>query len=206
MMVFLFVAVLYMFQVQKAVGDYQDSRDALYQELNATFGDKFQEWEMELDHDLTIKFTNPEVLFDYQSAEITPYFAVILSEFIPQYLAILTKDEYKDTISEVRIEGHTADWDDYLYTIQLSQQRAYSVLAFALNSGAYASLPPEEQSEVKFWLTANGLGNGRAIDVDGNYVHESGKTVSSHSRRVEFRIVTRNEEIIKEVLNNTNFE
>ena len=55
---------------------------------------------MILEKDLTIKFTNPEVLFDYRSAEITPKFSMILSEFIPQYLAIITKEKYKDSISE----------------------------------------------------------------------------------------------------------
>src|SRR3989344_6468990 len=100
MMVFLFISILFMHQWQKEFVSYQNNKNSLYKELNNQFKEKYKEWDMILEKDLTIKFTNPEVLFDYRSAEITPKFSMILSEFIPQYLAIITKEKYKDSISE----------------------------------------------------------------------------------------------------------
>lgn len=202
MMVFLFISILYMYQVQSSLAVYKESKDMLYQELENEFGDKLTEWDMVIDPDLTIKFKNPDVLFPYRTAEITPRFSEILNEFIPQYLAIITKDEYKNTISEVRIEGHTADWDDYMYTIELSQQRSNSVLAFILSSSFYSNLPQDKKDLVKFWMTANGLGNGRAIDESGEYVFDSKNNISADSRRVEFKIVTKSDSVINEVINN----
>jgi len=202
MMVFLFISILFMHQWQKEFVSYQNNKNSLYKELNNQFKEKYKEWDMILEKDLTIKFTNPEVLFDYRSAEITPKFSMILSEFIPQYLAIITKEKYKDSISEVRIDGHTADWDDYMYTIQLSQERSNSVLKYILNSQYFFNIPEGEKNLVKFWMTSNGLGNGRALDETGKYVFETKKQTSAGSRRVEFRIVTRSEELIDKVIKN----
>jgi len=205
MMVFLFLAVLFMFQLQKQFTDYRDSRAALYQELDDQFKDRFTDWDMELDKDLTIKFNNPDVLFGEYSTEITQRFSNILSEFIPQYLGIISKEKYKSTISEVRIEGHTAIDNDYMLTIRLSQGRANAVLGYVLNNQYYESLPKEKQDEIRFWTTANGLGSGRMLDSDGNYVFLTKKNTDKRSRRVEFKIVTKSEELINEVIN-TNFQ
>ena len=203
MMVFLFVAILFMYQIQKPAADYQQKKAVLYQELNTEFKDKFKEWDMTLTPDLTIKFTNPDVLFDYQSSTLTPRFQTILEEFIPEYLSIITEPKFKDVISEVRIEGNTADWGDYMYTIRLSQDRADSVLGYILSEPSYLKLPQSEQDQIKFWLTANGLGNGREIDSDGNYVFDTKNAVSVASRRVEFKIVTNSDDVINQVINSS---
>lgn len=200
MLVFLLLTVLFMHQWQKDFVDYRDVRSELYEELDKQFKDKYQEWEMVLDDDLTIKFTNPEVLFGYRSAVVTSEFQIILGEFIPQYLGIITQDKYQDKISEVRIEGHTADWDDYMYTVRLSQERSDAVLERILSDSFFRTLGIEKQARLKFWLAANGYGNGRAIDKDGNFVFNSRSAISADSRRVEFRIVTRSDELIEKVI------
>lgn len=201
MLVFLLIAILFMQQYQKDIVAYQDAREELYKELDAKFIDKYDEWEMVLGDDLSIKFTNPEVLFAYRSSEISNRFSTILNEFIPQYLEIITDEKYRNMISEVRIEGHTADWDEYMYTIELSQDRANSVLRFILNNKYYQSVPDETKNLIKFWMTSNGLGNGRAIDINGNFVHDSGEKVSVDSRRVEFRIITKSEDLVEKIIN-----
>lgn len=200
-LVFLLIAILFMQQYQKDIVAYQDAREELYKELDAKFIDKYDEWEMVLGDDLSIKFTNPEVLFAYRSSEISNRFSTILNEFIPQYLEIITDEKYRNMISEVRIEGHTADWDEYMYTIELSQDRANSVLRFILNNKYYQSVPDETKNLIKFWMTSNGLGNGRAIDINGNFVHDSGEKVSVDSRRVEFRIITKSEDLVEKIIN-----
>jgi len=191
MMVFLFVSVAYMFLIQKEIVGYQDKKNALYKELSNEFKNDFEPWGMELDSDLTIKFKDPNVLFEEHSPTITPQFDAILQQFIPRYLSIVASDQYTDVISEVRIEGHTAVDPNYLYTIDLSQRRSNAVLAKILAHSAYADLSPDVQKRVQFWFTSNGLGNGRMLDEDGIYVIDSGNEPSKISRRVEFKIVTR---------------
>ena len=148
---------------------------------------------------MSIKFENPDVLFGYLSSQISPQFQSILSEFVPLYLGIINKPEYADKIKEVRIEGHTGAWDDYIFTIKLSQERSNSVLAYILSSSYFADLRREDQEKVKFWLTANGLGNGRMLDSGGNFTYHSKNGISANSRRVEFRVVTTSEELIDKI-------
>ncbi|MBK7113719.1 MAG: hypothetical protein IPH60_14895 [Flavobacteriales bacterium] len=48
---------------------------------------------------------------------------------------------------------------------------------------------------------ANGLSYGRTVDADGELTLQSGKAEDfSRSKRVEFRIVTKTEEVLQELL------
>jgi len=209
MMIFLFLSVLFMYQLQKRQAEqqamfvnYKEGKQQIYNDLNTAFASDFNNWQMTLDKDLTIKFTNPDVLFDYYSSDLTPKYTQILDEFIPKYLAIIDKPEYKDKITEIRIEGHTGESIGYMDSIKLSQNRANNVLEYVLNSGAYGKLNDSDKAKLRFWITANGLGYGRAIDNNGEYVYNSHKDVSDNSRRVEFRIVTSSDSLVNNVINN----
>ena len=90
-----------------------------------------------------------------------------------------------------------------MYTIELSQGRANAVLGYILNNQYYENLPKEKQDEIRFWTTANGLGSGRMLDSDGNYIFLTKKNTDKRSRRVEFKIVTKSEELINEVINSS---
>jgi outer membrane protein OmpA-like peptidoglycan-associated protein len=204
MMVFLLIAVLYISQVQeqqreatKLITEYNQSKKDIYSDLNEAFKDKYEEWDMVLDNDLSIKFNNPDVLFDYLSSDVSDKYKKILDDFIPTYLAIINKSEYRDNIKEVRIEGHTASWDDYMDTIKLSQDRSNAVLNYILISPYYEKLHDSDKEQLGFWLTSNGLGFGRAIDDSGAYVIDSKSAISSKSRRVEFKIVTSSESLVE---------
>ncbi|MEX1087338.1 MAG: hypothetical protein WEC58_02320, partial [Candidatus Paceibacterota bacterium] len=135
MLVFLLIAVLSIAQVvakeeerQELLNEYDLSKEEIYNDLEDTFGDKKEEWGIEISRDLSIKFQNPDVLFGYLSSDISSEFETILEEFIPSYLKIINKEKYQDKIKEVRVEGHTADWNDYMFTVKLSQERANAVL------------------------------------------------------------------------------
>ena len=221
MLVFLFLSVLAIHSVykreeenRKLAKKFQENRvfvkgfvettNKIYRDLDYVFKDKYEKWNMELDRNLTIRFKDPEVLFGYKSAVITPRFAKILEEFVPLYLSVINKPEYKNSISEVRIEGHTAAWPDYMYSIRLSQERSNAVLSFILNHPYYQQLPQEDKSKLKFWITANGLGNGRTLDEEGNYTYLTKKPISAKSRRVEFRIVTNKTKLLDEIFKKYN--
>lgn len=210
MLVFLLIAILSISQIVKKEDskkelliEYEATKEQIYQDLQEAFSDREDEWGIEISPDLIIKFTNPDVLFDRLSADITPQFESILGDFIPAYISIVNKPAYLDKIKEVRVEGHTAAWSDYLFTIRLSQSRANAVLAYTLSSDAYTGLEKEDQDKLRFWLTANGLGNGQAVDDSGEYVFVSKEPISADSRRVEFQIVTTAEELLEEIINKT---
>ena len=216
MVIFLFMSISYMATVQKRekqqnqiFKDYEESKVALYKELNEAFKNDFAKWKLKLDRDLSIKFTDPQVLFPTGKSEITPYFQTVLSEFLPKYLSVVLQDRYKDKIAEIRIEGHTdtkpigLSGDPYIDNMKLSQDRGRNVLAFLRSQNIFLSLKSEDKKRLQYWLTANGLSYGRTVDKDYKLTFESSQEIDNDkSRRVEFRIVTTSEAIINEALKN----
>ncbi len=210
MMVFLLIAIIYVSEVQekreeenKLITEYNQSKKDIHDELNSAFKDKFQEWDMVLDDDLSIKFNNPDVLFERFDANLTDKYKRVLDEFIPTYLSIINKTEYREDIKEVRIEGHTADYDNrYMDSIRLSQDRSNSVLSYIFDSEYFKNLGYNDKIQLQFWLTSNGLGYGRAIDDDGTFVIDSRNGISAKSRRVEFKIVTSSESLVETLIRN----
>lgn len=211
MLIFLLIAVLTISQVvtqekdrQQMIIEYDLSKEEIYSDLEEAFGGKKDEWGIEIARDLSIKFQNPDLLFDTDDSNLKDNYKQILDDFIPKYLAIVNKEEYKNRIREVRIEGHTAEVSPahptYMSTIALSQNRASSVLAYTLENEYFLSLSERDKNKLLFWFTANGLGKGRTLDTNGEYTFESGESISPTSRRVEFRIVTTSEELIEEMI------
>lgn len=208
MVIFLFVAIAYISRVQKnqsVLTDYVETKNEMHQKLVQEFAADTVKWQMTIGKDLTMKFKNPTVLFAPGSYELTPDFKAILDEFLPRYFNILLNDSLSNKIQEVRIEGHTDDVpiprydpDPYIANAMLSQQRALSVIRYFRNMPAYQNYSPEQQQQLEFWLTANGLSYGKALDSDGLYTLKSGKPIDkSLSRRVEFRIVTTGDEVLE---------
>jgi len=214
MVIFLFISLAYMglVQVQKKQQDeifeeYRETKEAIYAELDSAFRDDFKKWNVGLDKDLSIKFNNPQVLFDAGSDYVKDSFQVILINFIPKYLAIVMQSKYKDKIGEIRIEGHTDtkptnETDDpYIDNVILSQNRSLQVLKFFRNLPCFNGLSEEERTRLQFWLTANGLSYGRTLDSNNQLTFLSKQITNEElSRRVEFRIVTTSEALVDKVL------
>ncbi len=216
MVIFLFMSISYMALVEKRqkqqnqiFKDYEESKVALYNELNEAFKNDFAKWNLKLDNDLSIKFTNPQVLFDEGESDVTPTFQNILKEFLPKYLYVVLQDKYKDKIAEIRIEGHTNTKpinktnDPYIDNMELSQNRARNVLSFLRKQDCFINLETEKKERLQYWLTANGLSYGRTVDKEFKIAFGSNQPIDNDkSRRVEFRIVTTSEAIINEALKN----
>jgi outer membrane protein OmpA-like peptidoglycan-associated protein len=215
MVIFMFIAISYILEVQKRQAERDEifeefklTKEELFYELDSVFRDDFDKWNVEFDKDLSIKFTNPDVLFASGKTIIKDSFAIILNSFLPRYFDILLQEKYVDKIAEVRIEGHTDtvpapeyDPDPYIGNVELSQGRSAEVLKHFRNMGYYAELSPEKENRIQFWLTANGLSYGRTLDDDKNLTYISGKKVNNElSRRVEFRIVTSSDKLVNRVL------
>lgn len=215
MVIFLFVAVAYMIEVQKnqtVLTDYVETKNHLHEKLVNEFAGDTARWQLQVGKDLSMKFNNPEVLFATGSYEITPKFQSILNEFIPKYLNILLNDSLSNRIQEIRIEGHTDNvpapkfgTDPFMANVKLSQLRSYSVLEYIKNMPSYQNFTDEQRKKLEFWFTSNGLSYGKAVDADGKYTAISGKPIDKDkSRRVEFRIVTTGEEVLENFVNKNN--
>lgn len=215
MVIFLFMAISYMVVIKKKQNDqnkifkeYEETKIGLYQDLDSTFRNDFKRWNLKLDRDLSIKFTNPQVLFAEGSSDISPYFQSVLSEFLPKYLSVVMQDKYKKKIAEIRIEGHTntkpinRTADPYIDNMELSQNRARNVLAYLRTQDCFTTLDNDKKEMLQYWITANGLSFGRTVDaIDNLSIFSKQQIDNDKSRRVEFRIVTTSDEIINQAIN-----
>lgn len=207
MVIFLFVAVAYMIQVQdnqSVLTEYVETKKDLHEKLVREFAGDTTRWVASIGTDLSMKFKNPGVLFQSGRYELTDSFKTILNEFIPRYLDILLNDTLNNKIKEIRIEGHTDDEpapqfhpDPYIANTMLSQLRAVSVLHH-IRLITYQQYTQEQKEKLEFWFTANGLSYGRALDDNGEYVYKTRLPINRpQSRRVEFRIVTAGDEVLE---------
>jgi outer membrane protein OmpA-like peptidoglycan-associated protein len=203
---FLLIAVTYMMRLESEAARiravavaYNEIRDALYQDLLAEFGADLPKWKAELvKNDLSIRFTDPDILFANGKSELKPEFQQILRDFFPRYERILASPKYRTAINEIRIEGHTSsEWikmttpdDAYFRNMELSQARTRSVLGLVLG------LPETDTDRawLKRYVTANGLSSSQPILAADQSEDQA------RSRRVVFRVRTDAETRIEKIL------
>lgn len=206
MVLFLLIAVTYMMRleiestrIRDVAVAYNETRDALYQDLHDEFAADLPKWKAELvKNDLSIRFTDPDILFANGKSEVKPEFEQILRNFFPRYERILASPKYRTAINEVRIEGHTSsEWikvttpdDAYFRNMELSQARTRSVLSLVMELPEVAS----DRDWLKRYVTANGLSSSQPV-VDENQVEDLAR-----SRRVVFRVRTDAETRIEKIL------
>ncbi|MBF0187655.1 MAG: OmpA family protein [Magnetococcales bacterium] len=204
MVIFMFIAISYMRDVvvekeriEQIAITWNETQEALHSDLEAEFKNDLEKWNAALDREtLSIRFKEPSVLFSSGESALNAQFKAILNSFFPRYLQVLK--QYRDDISEVRIEGHTSSiWsrsksaiDGYFKNMRLSQDRTRSVLQYCLQ------LPQVQQdaSWARSTITANGLSSSRPILL------KDGKEDATRSRRVEFRVRTNAEQKIVQIL------
>ena len=211
MMVFMFIAIVFMVKIQadkkeierdkQAIEEiavtYEEYKNALNRALWDEFGDDLEKWNAEILDDNTVRFKGPEVLFATGKNDITPRFREILDGFFPRYVRLLTLPQFAESIDEVRIEGHTSSvWEDaktleerYLKNAALSQERSFAVLDYCFQLDTI-----EVHRE---WLTETLRANGLAF---AKLIKENGVENRDSSRRVEFRVKTKAEERIEKIL------
>ncbi len=204
MMVFLFIAVLFMSEVQKEqkaikeiAESYQNIQQQLFKDLSEEFKQDLKVWDAEILSDNTIRFKSPEILFDTNSSDLKALFIAVLDDFFPRYLGILTNNKYKKQIKEIRVEGHTSSiWNNttreqsYINNMSLSQNRAKSVLAYSYNI--------TNSANNKIFLENVFRANGMSFS---NLIKNNGEEDIQASQRVEFRVITKAEEKIYEIIN-----
>ncbi|MCF8265562.1 MAG: OmpA family protein [Ignavibacteriales bacterium] len=176
---------------------YKELQIELYNDLYNEFEKDLVKWDAEIDSTLTIRFKEPDVLFDAGSSNLQNSFSDILNDFFPMYIKVLQNQKYIAHIEEIRIEGHTSiegrygmdEQEAYFYNMELSQDRTRSVLQYCLTL-----LDNDKELWTRKRATANGLSSVKPIAENET---EAGR---KQNRRVEFRIKTDAEEQIREML------
>lgn len=160
----------------------------LIEELNKAFSNS--NLEMEVDPQTgAIRFSSG-IFFEFGSAELLSEGKKKLQSFFPKYISVLLSDEFKDHIAEVIIEGHTDQESSYLYNLELSQRRAFSVTEEVFSD----DFPDfKEKEELRYLITSNGRSFMEPLyDEDGNYDADK-------SRRVEFKFRLKDEQVIEQI-------
>lgn len=204
MMVFLFISIALMRhalierdKIKEVAIAYQNNQVALYEALKTEFQSDLKRWNAAIDKEtLSFEFKSPDILFGLGSSVMRPQFKDVLSDFFPRYMVVLSR--FRDSINEVRIEGHTSSqWnigvnsdDAYFRNMELSQARTRSVLFFI--QGLKASV--EDQAWTRKNVAAVGLSSSRPV-IDSN-----GKEDPERSRRVTFRVISNAETQIRRII------
>jgi outer membrane protein OmpA-like peptidoglycan-associated protein len=186
MMIFMFISIAFLYQI---LNEKETYRLQLNKALHKEFDKDLDTWKAIITDDNIIRFNSPFAVGD---DTIPENFRIILEDFFPRYIEVLSLDKFKQEIDEIRVEGHTSDdWgdanqrDSYIYNMNLSQKRASNVLEFCYN------IQDEVVDQNILWLQSNLRANGMSFSK--LLYKDEEKTIQdkARSRRVEFRVVTK---------------
>lgn len=190
MVVFVFVCIAFLYQINKAKSDYNSVRDqiaiALVQEFKM---EKNRYRGVEIDpKTLKAVFREPSVYFNDDSSYVKPAFRDLLDDFFPRYCKVLKR--FDKHIQEIRIEGHASRTyknnpntvEAYYYNMHLSQNRAFNVLAYC-----YSVTPEEYRPWIRSRLRANGASYSNAVEDE------------AASRCVVISIVRNADEVVQKI-------
>lgn len=144
----------------------------------------------------SVKFDG-QVLFNENEAELLPAGRQQLTAFAGEYLPVLLgTDRFREQLRAIVIEGHTNDNGTYMYNLDLSQRRAFSVMAYLIQSAS------TYEDELREYVTANGRSFADPICVDGRPCAEGqpGVVDDVRSRRIEIRFRLNDEEVIQQII------
>lgn len=130
------------------------------------------------------------VFFESNRSEIKPEGKALLDNFLPIYLDVLLKDEYRGYLGEIIVEGHTDSSGTWLKNLRLSQDRAQTVAEYCY---AMPTLTTSQKTLLQTILTAKGRSSNDLI------YNGDGTENKDASRRVEFKFSLRDSEMIDEM-------
>ena len=188
MLIFIIMMVIKSLQIEemkKTLDQIMGVRSELVSELKNEFSDSA--YGIEVDEQTGAIIFNTEILFAYDDDELKEESFTFLDEFVPRYLDVLLESGYDDYIAEIIIEGHTDRDGDYLYNLELAQDRAYSVASYIL-SDEFPYKNIQQELEEKLTVNSKSFSDFRT-DEEGNYSADA-------SRRVEFKFRLKDEEIL----------
>ena len=194
MMIFLFIGLAFLYDLQQTSAAAADLKQAIYSELVKEFPTRdLEKWGAVIDtKTMAVTFREPDVLFGVGQSTVQPRFQEILNDFFPRYIKVLQMPQFEGKIAEIRIEGYASleagenrDSDsDYFRNMEISQSRARNVLQYVFGIPSLA----DKKEWLRQTVITNGYSFGRA----------SADSSSNAERRVEFRFITNDQQLLKE--------
>ena len=178
---------------------YNNIKSDIYFDIAKEFKDDLAQWNAVVDeNDLSIRFSLDESgtkvsYFDSGRPDVKQEFKDVLDEFFPKYLRLIANPKYRDSIEEIRIEGHTDSNGGYMLNVGLSQDRARNVLDYCLQIAKNDPDLKEMMEWAQYKITANGLSYSHPI------LNADGSENKDLSRRVEFKGRTNAEAQLEEI-------
>ena len=178
---------------------YNNIKSDIYFDIAKEFKDDLAQWNAVVDeNDLSIRFSLDESgtkvsYFDSGRPDVKQEFKDVLDEFFPKYLRLIANPKYRDSIEEIRIEGHTESNGGYMLNVGLSQDRARNVLDYCLQIAKNDPNLKEMMEWAQYKITANGLSYSHPI------LNADGSENKDLSRRVEFKVRTNAEAQLEEI-------
>lgn len=127
------------------------------------------------------------VLFAVNSYELKPEAKKQLKETLEPYLDVLLSDgAIRENIDHIVIEGHTDSDGSYMHNLELSQKRAYAVMAFIY------SWDEKRTATLQKYLSATGRSYADRLFKNGVEDKEA-------SRRIEIKFNLSNKKAIEEI-------
>ena len=166
-------------------------RKTMISDLSASFARAGIEADVDENGNIVL---NSSVFFESGKSTIRPEGQAFLDRFIPVYLSVLLRDDYKQYLGEIIIEGHTDSTGTYQSNLKLSQQRALEVALYCLNMDG---LTVSQKSMLEQILTAKGRSESDLKMTTNEY----GQLVEDPdaSRRVEFKFSLKDAQMIQDM-------
>ena len=186
MMIFMFISIAFLYQILNEKEIYKVS---LNKALHEEFDKDLQEWKAIITDDNIMRFNAP---FKPGSNALPIEFSLILADYFPRYIKVLSNEKFKDEIEEIRVEGHTSNgWGSvinkkkvYLKNMHLSQERASNVLTYCYDLNN--SIITTNLNWLQNNLRANGMSFSKLL-----HKKDSDEEDRDRSRRVEFKVLTK---------------
>ncbi len=191
-------------ELQKVMDSQQEKLDRIIgvrSELIEALKEEFDDSSLQIsvDENTGAITMDSQILFEYNQDELKETGQAFLAEFLPRYASILLSPTYSEYVSEIIIEGHTDTTGNYLFNLDLSQKRAYSVAAYCMSEENHV-LNAQELEAMRQVLSTTGKSFSEPVyKADGSVDAEA-------SRRVEILFRLKDEEMIREMIEILNAE
>ena len=200
MMVFLLIAVIYINRIEKKKAQlrqtaetYIEIKEGIYNDLIEEFANDTARWNATINaNTLTVSFRGGGQ-FIGTSDKLSREFQKKLNSFIPRYLGRL-RDNYREYIDELRVEGHASTEGSYMSNMSLSQDRSLQVLKYILLNEEVVH-DPELYNWLQVSSSASGLSSSRPLEYPDDSLTKKRK-----NRRVEFIIKLAAERELESIL------
>ncbi len=194
MIIFLFVAVSYMSKNASRTQSMTNDLKEIFKNENSN--------QLKLGENLNFIFSDVNLCFKGNSAELSPAFKEKLDDFTPKLIGFIMKSVNLNSIAEIRVEGHTAVhrmisykeniiMNDYKENLALSLERAKNVLSYMMRS--FEGQPTDKLLPL---FSAAGFSCGRILNKNKKIAFTDNTTNGanailsfSDSRRVEIKII-----------------